>query len=338
MAVLNGKVYYISGYAGGGYYLNRWGSGAVSNHQNVTLYTRTPDPDQQWKMKGVSGGFQILSMLNNAYGLNIYPPNNNNCDLYPVAGNENDAKILPVPLNSSQNIYRLKLVNYDYYLTAASNSSGANVYWAASQGIDSAAQQWKFEDVSPSGGTGNYLTYPCKVMRITQNYSDTYSHSKNSTGSPADYPIDEGCEDTGRSYMYCPCDSMVVKRVYGLNGGTNTIWLQSTSKVKMPCGEDYVTMMVLHPNNDTLNGITAGKTYTRGQAMFLEGNDDADAYHFHISLGRGTFQGNGWTLNSKGNYVINTSGGAIKPEQGFYIDRSFTTVMSTGGLNFQYKP
>lgn len=88
MAVSNGKVYYISGYAGGGYYLNRWGSGAVSNHQNVTLYTKTPDPDQQWKLKSVTGGYQILSMLNNAYGLNIYPPNNNNCDLYPVAGNE----------------------------------------------------------------------------------------------------------------------------------------------------------------------------------------------------------------------------------------------------------
>lgn len=62
MAVSNGKVYYISGYAGGGYYLNRWGSGAVSNHQNVTLYTKTPDPDQQWKLKSVTGGYQILSM------------------------------------------------------------------------------------------------------------------------------------------------------------------------------------------------------------------------------------------------------------------------------------
>ena len=76
--------------------------------------------------------------------------------------------------------------------------------------------------------------------------------------------------------MYCPCDSMVVKRVYGLNGGTNTIRLQSTSKVKMPCGEDYVTMMVLHPNNDTLSGINAGKTDTRGQQMFKEGNDDCE--------------------------------------------------------------
>ena len=71
MAVLNGKVYYISGYAGGSFYLNRWGSGAVSNHQNVTLYSKTPDPDQQWFTQPVTGGYQLLSMLNKAYGLNI---------------------------------------------------------------------------------------------------------------------------------------------------------------------------------------------------------------------------------------------------------------------------
>lgn len=95
---------------------------------------------------------------------------------------------------------------------------------------------------------------------------------------------------------------VVVKRVYGVGGcGINTIWLQSTSKVKMTCGEDYVTMMVIHPNDNTLNGITVVKTYTRGQAMFLEGNDDADGIHFHISLGRGTFQENGWTENSREN-------------------------------------
>ena len=137
MAVLNGKVYYISGYAGGGYYLNRWGSGAVSNHQNVTLYTKTPDPDQQWYTQPVTGGYQILSMLNKAYGLNIYPPNNNNCDLYPVKGNEHDALISLEAIDANRNLYRLKLKNYGYYLTAASNSSGANVYWAASNGSTS---------------------------------------------------------------------------------------------------------------------------------------------------------------------------------------------------------
>ena len=39
----------------------------------------------------------------------------------------------------------------------------------------------------------NYLIYPTKVMNITQNYSNSYSHAPHSQGTPADYPIDEAC-------------------------------------------------------------------------------------------------------------------------------------------------
>ena len=180
MAISNGKVYYICGYAGGGYYLNRWGSGAVTNHQNVTLYTKTPDPDQQWKLNAVSGGYQILSMLNNAYGLNIYPPSSNNCDLYPVAGNEDDAKVVLLAVNASQNTYRIKLANYNYYLTAASNSSGANVYWAASS--SSAAQQWKFEEVTTSGGSDTNQTISLPSNRSC-NWNQFYTEIVNVTGN-----------------------------------------------------------------------------------------------------------------------------------------------------------
>lgn len=150
MAVSKNKIYTIAGYAGGSYYLNRWGSGSVSNHQNVTLYSKTPDPDQQWYMQSVTGGYQILSMLNKAYGLNIYPPQSNNCDLYPVSGNANDATVVLQEVSGKANVYRIKLANYNLYLTAASNSSGANVYWAASNNATS--QQWKFTEVSSSGG------------------------------------------------------------------------------------------------------------------------------------------------------------------------------------------
>ena len=145
MAVSKNKIYTIAGYAGGSYYLNRWGSGSVSNHQNVTLYSKTPDPDQQWYMQSVTGGYQILSMLNKAYGLNIYPPQSNNCDLYPVSGNANDATVVLQAVSGKTDVYRIKLANYNLYLTAASNSSGANVYWAASN--DAASQQWKFTEV-----------------------------------------------------------------------------------------------------------------------------------------------------------------------------------------------
>ena len=63
----------------------------------------------------------------------------------------------------------------------------------------------------------NYLIYPTKIMSITQNYSDNFSHKPNSTGKPIyDYPIDENCGTTGRDYFYCPCDEIVIKRIYGV--------------------------------------------------------------------------------------------------------------------------
>ena len=77
----------------------------------------------------------------------------------------------------------------------------------------------------------NYLTYPCKVMRITQNYLGKTSHLPHTTGYPKDYPIDEGGKDTGRDGFFCPCDELKIVRLYGAgNGGTNTIWVESTTK------------------------------------------------------------------------------------------------------------
>lgn len=43
-----------------------------------------------------------------------------------------------------------------------------------------------------------YLTYPFKMMRITQSYTRTTSHLPHTTGSPKDYPLDESGKDGGR--------------------------------------------------------------------------------------------------------------------------------------------
>lgn len=300
MAIANGHIYYISGYAGGGYYLNRWGSGAVSNHQNVTLYTRTPDPDQQWKMKGVSGGFQILSMLNNAYGLNIYPPNNNNCDLYPVAGNENDAKILPVPLNSSQNIYRLKLVNYDYYLTAASNSSGANVYWAASNG--STSQQWKFEEV---GESSSDYQWPTTSQRITQYYSTGH------TG------VDVGAvvQGVAGDPIYAFADGKV-RRTFAWNSsqGTsgnasmgNCVFIHHDNPLPSVGGK-YLRTIYMHMNATPL--VSTGQYVKKGQIigyMGESGNASGVHLHFAMQADNSNFSVEGGTDRYIENYWVNPS-------------------------------
>ncbi len=186
----------------------------------------------------------------------------------------------------------------------------------------------------------NYLIYPCKTMRITQSYTGTTSHLPHTTGKPKDYPIDEGCSDTGRDYIYCPCDGMKVKRIYGVGtGGTNTLWLESTEKVLFADGtKGYCTLLITHPDDADLKKIKVGQIFTRKEKICREGKDGATAYHLHLSAGKGKFTGNGWTPNSKAKYVLTTTGGAYRPEELFYIDESFTEVISTKGLTFKKIP
>lgn len=184
----------------------------------------------------------------------------------------------------------------------------------------------------------NYLVYPVKFMNITQRYDDNFSHSGNTSGEPKDYPIDEACENTNRSYFYCPCDRMKIVRIYGVGGsGTNTIWLESLDIVTTPTFSDYVTMLVMHPNDDTLKDLYVGQVFNRGDEICLEGNDGyATGYHFHISVARGKFVPNGWVENNKGAWVI--TGDAVKPEDAFYIDDNKTKILNSANLSFKHLP
>lgn len=189
----------------------------------------------------------------------------------------------------------------------------------------------------------NYLIYPIKNMNITQNYSDSYSHKGYSTGNPKSYPIDDAGKDSSKDYFYIPCDKMVVKRVYGVgNSGINTIWLQSVDKVYLANNTyDYVTILVSHPEDIDLKNIKVGTIYTRGKAIFKEGKDGYDrgmatGNHFHIDVSKGKFTGNGWVRNNKSCWTI--TGNPIKPEDAFYIDKSFTKVINNKGLKFKDLP
>ena len=186
----------------------------------------------------------------------------------------------------------------------------------------------------------NYLIYPCKTMRITQSYRGTVSHLPHTTGTPKDYPVDEGCSDTGRDYIFCPCDEMKIRRIYGVGAkGTNTLWLESTQKVSFADGtQDYCTMLITHPDDSDLKSLKVGQSFSRKEKICREGKDGATAYHFHLSAGKGKFKGNGWVKNSKGKYVLDTTKGAEKPEKLFYIDESFTKIMDSKKLPFKALP
>lgn len=186
----------------------------------------------------------------------------------------------------------------------------------------------------------NYLIYPCKAMRITQSYTGTTSHLPYSTGSPKDYPWDEGCSGTGRDYFYCPCDEMKIKRIYGVGtSGTNALWLESTSKVYFADGTSgYFTLLIIHPNDDDLRKLKVGQIFERKDRICREGNDGTASYHFHFSAGKGKVKDNGWKLNSKGKYVLTTSAGTERPQDLFFIDKDFTKVVSDKDLKFKTLP
>lgn len=187
----------------------------------------------------------------------------------------------------------------------------------------------------------NYLTYPTKTMKITQDYINNFSHGPHSKGSPKDYPWDEAGGDGGREYFYCPCDKMKIIRIFGVGAsGTNTIWLESTSKVSFADGtQDYFTLLVVHPNDDDLRKLKKGQTFTRGQQICREGTDGrATGNHFHFAAGKGKITGNGWKQNNKGAWVLTTTNGSYKPEQLFFVDKNFTKIVNSKGLKFKELP
>ena len=306
-------------------------TGQVTQGTPLSLYPWENNADQRFEMeyRGTSAIFRLERARNMVINRNAQT---NAAMVWPFDTSDATLKDSLIDTETESGNTRIKLVKQNLYLTKDANSY--MLYWKAKSANDS-NQFFKLEEIQSDSGS-NYLIYPTKTMRITQRYDGTTSHLPNSSGSPADYPIDEGCEDSGRSWLYCPCDEMVVKRIY--TSGTNTIWLESTTPVQMPSGRDYVTMLVIHVNDDDLSKISVGQKFTRKQAMFLEGNDGANAYHFHMSVGSGKFTGNGCVKNSKGNWVLKTTNINLKPENAFYIDPTFTHVKNNAGLPFRQLP
>ncbi len=182
----------------------------------------------------------------------------------------------------------------------------------------------------------NYMTYPLKYMRITQNYLGTVSHLKHTTGTPKDFPIDDGGKDQGRDAVYCPCDEMKITAIkgYGNSKITNTIWLVSTTPVVTPTFTDIAFMTLTHENDSDLKKLKVGDTFQRGDIICYEGTDGATSNHIHLTSGRGF--SNNWQKSTSNAWVI--TGDTKKPEEVFFIDPSFTTVLSKGGVAFQNLP
>lgn len=186
--------------------------------------------------------------------------------------------------------------------------------------------------------TKNYMTYPLKNMRITCRYDEGShrNHCINVADGLVDYPIDDAGVDTGRDPIYCCCDEMKVTNIQGVgNGYTNTIWLVSTSPVVTPTFTDIAYIALTHSNDSDLKNIKVGDTFKRGEIICYEGVDGATANHIHMSCGRGYCDN--WKQNSNGAWIM-TPGTSVKPEDVFYLDRSFTNEIWGGSLNWKELP
>ena len=168
--------YYFRPYQGNSsFWLNRYGNGSIASHQKATLYTAAGSADQRLKVHKVSGGCQLLSDLNNAYGLNIYGTKAGSvCDFYPVSGNFNDALIDLLTVDAANNLYRIKMINHNLYLTPASNSSGAALTWENASNADNQIWQLCASQSSGGGSTGGSTTITMPV-NANQNYSGNSS-------------------------------------------------------------------------------------------------------------------------------------------------------------------
>ena len=176
MAYTFEQSYYFRPYRGNSsFWLNRYGNGSIASHQKATLYTAAGSADQRLKVHKVSGGCQLLSDLNNAYGLNIYGTKAGSvCDFYPVSGNFNDALIDLLTVDAANNLYRIKMINHNLYLTPASNSSGAALTWENASKADNQIWQLCASQSSGGGSTGGSTTITMPV-NANQNYSGNSS-------------------------------------------------------------------------------------------------------------------------------------------------------------------
>ena len=112
---------------------------ALSNGINVTLWSDSGSNEQKWIMKSAGHQRVVKSVIDPRFGLNVYRSGSPyNCNIYKTCGNETDALVDFIIQGDGS--MKIKLTNYDLYLTAASTSNGANVYWGAAS--DSDLQKW----------------------------------------------------------------------------------------------------------------------------------------------------------------------------------------------------
>nr|WP_312578108.1 C39 family peptidase [Sedimentibacter sp.] len=147
MAVSSGKVYFIRSYANLARYLDVYGNNQVVNGSNVITWgAESTALTQKWNLKNNNTNTKILSNFKPAFSLDHWNGSTNfgKCDMYDDKPEYDTDQLITLVQNSAgQDLYRIKLVNHNKFLTAAT-SNGQIMYWLAENNQNN--QIWKFEE------------------------------------------------------------------------------------------------------------------------------------------------------------------------------------------------
>lgn len=114
---------------------------SLNDNGRVAIWEHTGSGEQYWAISSTSGKGFVRSYLNRNYGLNAYRNGTEKykCDIHTIEGNEKDAEVSISPTIGG---YRIKLNNYNMFLTADGTTNGSAVSWAPLD-TDSKMQLWK---------------------------------------------------------------------------------------------------------------------------------------------------------------------------------------------------
>lgn len=162
---------------------------SLANNTNIILKNYSDINEQKWNVSSLGDNAYIRSVIDTTYGLNVYRSGSPfNCNIYKLAGNETDSLI---DIQPSGNYYKIKLHNYDLYLTVGASTDGTNVYWAASS--TSNYQKWAFtalhdklKKISPSElRTGQRFYMDDPQMKMAEYICMNTAYVGNNSGTKA---------------------------------------------------------------------------------------------------------------------------------------------------------
>ena len=281
MAYENGKLYWFISHRGTGKALSVYGNSDISQNRNVIIWDKQSINDQKWMLEVFPGYARIKSSLgpNYSYALNIWTgsSNKNNCDVRTWTDNTEDSKVDFLTVDASQNLYKIKLLNYNLVMTAKGAANGSDVRWEASTGNND--QIWQLVEFGgitpPSGG----YTYPTAYRGLSQGYS--YNH-------PALDIRDRHATDHN---IYAFADGVVSSTQTSNNPLIdwtmgNCIAINHNNPDTSIKPGSYMRTIYMHMKDAPL--LKAGDRVSKGQVIGIIGNTgNSGGNHLHFSLSCG---------------------------------------------------